>query len=122
LADAAGVGPGPLNFVPFRLVDYSGMFRHHHRRSAFAPFINWTDYRWDPAPRPRGPVRGPWGQPRRYGLAQIILAGLAVLLGIKVFSAYRNHRGSWLGRAVLGALVLMLIAAFSNQRSRRSSW
>jgi hypothetical protein len=67
-------------------------------------------------------VRGPWGQPRRHSLAQIILAGLAVLLGIKVFSAYRSHRGSWLGKAVLGGLVLMLIAAFSSQQSRRSYW
>jgi hypothetical protein len=98
------------------------MFRHKQRRSPFAPYINWTDYRWDPAPRPRGPMRGPWGRPRRHGLAQIILAGLAVLLGVKVFSAYRGHRGSWLGKAVLGALVLMLIAAFSSRNSRRFSW
>jgi multisubunit Na+/H+ antiporter MnhG subunit len=65
---------------------------------------------------------GPWGRPRRHSLAQIILAGLAVLLGLKVFSAYRNQRGSWLGKAVLGALVLIVIAAVSSHRSRRSSW
>jgi hypothetical protein len=98
------------------------MFRHRYRRRPFAPYINWTDYRWDPAPRPVGPVRGPWGRPRRHGLAPVILAGLAVLLGLKVFSAYRNHRGSWLGKAALGAIVLMLIAAFSSQRSRRNYW
>jgi hypothetical protein len=98
------------------------MFRHRYRRGPFAPYINWTDYRWDPAPRPGGSVRGPWGQPRRHSLAQVILAGLAVLLGIKVFSGYRNHRGSWLGKAVLGAVVLMLIAAFASQRSRRNYW
>jgi hypothetical protein len=67
-------------------------------------------------------VRGPWERPRRHNLAPIILAGLAVLLGLKVFSSYRNHRGSWLGKAILGAFVLMLIAAFSSHRSRRSSW
>jgi hypothetical protein len=67
-------------------------------------------------------MRGPWGRPRRHNLAQIILAGLAVLLGLKVFSSYRSHRGSWLGKAVLGAFLLMLIAAFSSQRSRRYRW
>jgi hypothetical protein len=66
-----------------------------------------------------GPVRGPWGRPPRHNLAQIILAGLAVLLGIKVFSAYRNSRGSWLGKAILGGLVLIVIAAVSSRRSRR---
>jgi hypothetical protein len=69
-----------------------------------------------------GPVRAPWGRPRRHSLAQVILAGLAVLLGIKVFSAYRNHRGSWLGKAVLAGLVLMVIAAVSSRRSRGHNW
>jgi len=98
------------------------MFRHRQRRSPFADFINWTDYNWDPAPRPRGPIRGPRDQPRQHGIGQLLLAGLVVLLGVKVFSAYRNHRGSWLGKAVLGALVLVIFAALSSRRSRSFRW
>ena len=94
------------------------MFRHRHRRAPFADFIDWTDYRWDPAPRPRGPIHGPWGRPRQFGVGQLLLAGLAVLIGVKVFSAYRSYRGSWLGKALLGALVLMVFAALSSRRSR----
>jgi hypothetical protein len=67
-------------------------------------------------------MRAPWSRPRRHSLAQVILAGLAVLLGVKVFSSYRNHRGSWLGKAVLGGLVLLLIAAVSSRRSNRNYW
>jgi hypothetical protein len=98
------------------------MFRQRYRRPPFADFINWTDYRWDPAPRAGGPIHAPWDRPRQFGLGQLILAGLAVLLGVKVFSAYRNYRGSWLGKAVLGALVLMLFAALSSRRSRAFRW
>jgi len=55
-------------------------------------------------------------------MGQLLLAGLAVLIGVKVFSAYRNYRGSWLGKAVLGALVLMVFAALSSRRSRAFRW
>ena len=98
------------------------MFRHRQRRPPFADFINWTDYHWDPAPRPRGPIRGLSDLPRQHGIGQLLLAGLVVLLGVKVFSAYRNHRGSWLGKAVLGALVLVIFAALSSRRSRSFRW
>jgi len=99
------------------------MYRHRYRRGPFTDFINWTDYRWDPAPRPHAPIRGPWGRQRRYGLLQILVAGLAVVLGVRVFSAYRSYRGSWLGKAVLGALVLAAVAAISSaRRSRPYHW
>jgi len=98
------------------------MFRHRQRRPPFADFINWTDYHWDPVPRPQGPIRGPWRQPGQFGIGQLLLAGLVVLLGAKVFSAYRNHRGSWLGKAVLGGLVLMIFASLSSRRSRSFRW
>jgi len=95
------------------------MYRHRYRRNSFNDFINWTDYRWDAAPRLHAPLRESWGRPRRYGLLQILVAGLAVVLGVRVFSAYRNYRGSWLGKAVLGALVLAAIAAISSARRSR---
>ena len=100
------------------------MFRNRQRRGSFADFINWTDYRWDAAPHARGPIRGPWDRPRPrgHGIAQLLLAGLAVLLGVKLLSAFRNHRGSWLGKAFLAALVLAAAAAFSSRRSRRNYW
>jgi hypothetical protein len=53
----------------------------------------------------------------------VLLAGLAVLLGVRLFSSYRNYRGSWLGKALLGALVLAAIAAISSaRRSRPNRW
>jgi hypothetical protein len=90
------------------------MFRQ--RRPPFADFINWTDYHWDPAPRPQGPIQGPWGNPRRYGFGHILLAGLAVLIGVKLLSAYRSYRGFRLGRVVLGVIVLAIFAALSSRR------
>ena len=98
------------------------MFRHRHRTRPFNDFINWTDYRWNAAPRPYAPIRGRWGRPRQHGMLQILLAGLAVLIGIRLFSAYRSYRGSWLGKAVLGVLVLAAVAAISSRRPRPHRW
>jgi hypothetical protein len=101
------------------------MFRDpYRRRSPFADFINWTDYKWDPAPHARGPVRGPWNPQgnRNHSFLQLLVAGLAVFLGVRLLSAFRGHRGSWLGKAVLAALVLGVAAAVSSRRSRRNYW
>jgi hypothetical protein len=96
------------------------MFRHRYRRSPFSDFINWTDYRWDAAPRPQAPIQGPWNRPhRQHGFLQLLLAGLAVMLGIRLLSAFRSHRGSWLGRAFFALLLIGAAAAFSSRRSRR---
>ena len=94
------------------------MFRHRYRRAPFADFINWTDYRWDPAPRAPGPIHSPWGGPHRFGMGQLLLAGLAVAIAVKVFTAYRSYRGSWLGKALLGTFVFIVFAALSSRRSR----
>jgi hypothetical protein len=68
------------------------MFRHRHRRTPpFSDFINWTDYRWEPSPW-QGAAAGPraWGRPaphqRGYTFIQVFLAGLAVVLGLKLMS------------------------------------
>ena len=99
------------------------MFRApYRRRTPFADFNNWTESRWDPAPHTRGPVRGPWGRPRRPSFLQMFVAGIAVLLGVQLLSSFRNHRGSWLAKAFLGALVLGVAAAFSSRRARRVYW
>jgi hypothetical protein len=50
----------------------------------------------------------------------VALAGLAVLIGVKLLSSYRNYRGSWLGRALVGALVLAVVSALSSRRRRQS--
>jgi hypothetical protein len=94
------------------------MFRQRYRRPPFSGFINWTDYRWDAAPRPRAPMHGAWNQPRQFGFLQLFLAGLAVLFGVRMLSGFGNRRGSWLGRALVAALLIGVVSAFSNRRSR----
>jgi hypothetical protein len=98
------------------------MFRHRHRRAApFSDFIDWTDYRWDPTPW-QGVVNGPrWAghaQHRRgYTFLQVFLAGLAVVVGLKLMSSLRNRRNrSWLDRAVLAILLLMVTSYVSRRR------
>jgi hypothetical protein len=111
------------------------MFRHRHRRSsAFSDFINWTDYRWDPSPWP-GVAGGPqpWARHARhqrgYGVLQVFLAGLAVVVGLKLISALQNSASalknsalrnsgnrSWLERRVLAVLLLMVASYVSRQR------
>jgi hypothetical protein len=51
------------------------VFRPHQRRSPFAPFIDWTDYRFD-GPLRRPQVGAPWGYRRRHPVlrALVILA------------------------------------------------
>jgi hypothetical protein len=105
------------------------MFRHKPRRAQpFSDFINWTDYHWEPGPF-RGATAGPraWtphAPPhRRYSFLQVFLAGLAVVLGLKLMLALKNsalrNRGnrSALERGAL-ALVLLLVASYLSKRSR----
>jgi len=98
------------------------MFRHRQRRPApFSDFIDWTDYRWDPTPW-QGVVNGPpWaGHPRHqrgYTFFQVFFAGLAVVVGVKLMSSLRNRRNrSWLERAVLAILLLMVTSYMSRRR------
>jgi hypothetical protein len=100
------------------------MSRHRHRRTRpFSDFINWTDYRWEPSPW-QGAATGPrpWGRPARrrgYTLLQVFLAGLAVVLGLRLMSSLRNSRNrSWFEKSVLAVLLLM-VASYVAKRTRR---
>ena len=101
------------------------MFGHRHRRRApFADFINWTDYRWEADPR-QGATVGPhpWGRPHHprhgYSFLQILVAGLAVVVGVKLMSSLRNRGNrSWPERAVLAVLLLMVASFVSKRRQR----
>jgi hypothetical protein len=101
------------------------MFRHRHRRpSPFSDFINWKDYRWEPSPW-QGAAAGPrpWGRPaprqRGYTFLQVFLAGLAVVLGLKLMSSLRNSGNrSWLERGVLAVLLLVVASYVSKRRQR----
>jgi hypothetical protein len=102
------------------------MFRHRHRRSpAFSDFINWTDYRWEPNPSWPGRAAGPrpWAphapHPRRHSLLQVFLAGLAVVVGLKLMSSLRGRMNrSWLERSAL-AILLLIVASYVSRRRQR---
>ena len=103
------------------------MFRHRHRRpTPFSDFIDWTDYRWDPTPW-QGVVNGPrWAgharHQRGYTFLQVFLAGLAVVVGLKLMSALKNRalrnrrNRSWLERRVLAILLLVVTSYVSRRR------
>jgi hypothetical protein len=99
------------------------MFRHGCRRSPpFSDFINWTDYRWESSPW-QGAAAGPrpWRRlaPHRrgYTFLQVFLAGLAVVVGLKLMSALRNSGNrSWLERGVLAILLLTIVSYVSKRR------
>ena len=103
------------------------MFRDRPRRSPpFADFINWTDYRWDNTPwQGRATRPSSWGRThpaqRRYGFLQVFLAGLAVVVGLRLMASLRNALNrSWLEKGVLAVLLLM-VASYVSKR-RRQSW
>jgi hypothetical protein len=103
------------------------MYRDRHRRPPpFADFINWTDYRWDANPWQRR-ASGPrtWGQPRprrRFSVLQVFLAGLAVVLGVKLMSSLRNGGNrSWIEKGVL-AVLLIMVANYVARRRRQQFW
>src|SRR5262245_43223495 len=97
------------------------MFRQRHGRTPpFADFINWTDYRWEPNTW-RGAATTPWARhaPRRrhYTFLQVFLAGLAVVVGLKLMATLRIRRNrSWLERGALAVLVLLVASYVSKQR------
>jgi hypothetical protein len=103
------------------------MFRHQHRRPPFADFINWTDYRWESTSRrdaPAGPR--PWAAPqhqgRGYSFLQVLLAGLAVVVGIKLMAALRNSGNrSWLEKGVV-AVLLLVVASYVSKRAGHRAW
>jgi hypothetical protein len=104
------------------------MFRHRHRRPApFADFINWTDYRWENSPwRSAAAGPRPWGLPhprrREYSFLQVLLAGLAVVLGIKLMASLRNSRNrSWIEKGVIAVLLLM-VASYVSKRAGQRRW
>jgi hypothetical protein len=101
------------------------MFRQRHRRRPpFSDFINWTDYHWEPSVRQEaspgpGPGQAPWHYPRpRYTFLQVLLAGLAVVVGLKLMFSLRSRRNRpFLQRGVLAVLLLMAIS-YIFKRSR----
>ena len=101
------------------------MFRHRHRRPPpFADFINWTDYRWDNSPwRGAATEPRPWGRDtphrRQYSFLQVLFAGLAVVIGVKLMSSLRNSGNrSWLEKRVLAVLLLVVASYVSKRRQR----
>ena len=50
----------------------------------------------------------------------LFVAGLAALLGAKLLVGLQSRNGSWARRGLYGALLLMIVAAFS--RNRRNGW
>jgi hypothetical protein len=100
------------------------MFRDRQRQPApFSDFINWTDYRWDASPSLGTTASRPSTQPggeRRYSVAQLLLAGLAVVIGLKLVSSVRGSR-SWLGKALLAMFFVAIASAVSNRR-RPGHW
>jgi hypothetical protein len=103
------------------------MFRHRTRRppSSFSDFINWNDYRWEANPWQRAASPRPWGHTRhrpRYNFLQILLAGVAVVVGVKLMSSMRNGGNrSWPEKAVIAVLIL-LVASVIQRHTRRRSW
>jgi len=106
------------------------MFRHRQRRTPpFSDFINWTDYRWEPSPWPGAavgprPSERPAPHRRGYSFLQVFLAGIAVVVGLKLMSALKNsalrNRGnrSWLEKGVLAVLLLAVASYLSKRRQR----
>jgi hypothetical protein len=99
------------------------MFRDRPRRSPpFADFINWTDYRWDNTPWQGAATRpGPSGRThpyqRRFSFLQVLLAGLAVVVGIRLMSSLRSSvNRSWLEKAVFGVMLLGIASYVSKRR------
>ena len=99
------------------------MFRHRHRPSPFSDFINWTDYRWEPSTW-QGATAGPrpWHPHARhrrgYSLVQVFLAGLAVVVGLKLMTSLRNSGNrSWVERGAL-AVLFLLVASYVSRRRR----
>jgi hypothetical protein len=99
------------------------MFRHRHRPPAFSEFLNWTDYRWEPSatsapgtPRPRG-----WQAPYRRGfsLLQVFLAGLAVIVGLKLMTQLRNRGNRSLIEKRILAVLLVVVASYISKRRQR---
>jgi hypothetical protein len=102
------------------------MFSHRHRRPPFPDLINWTDYRWDPNPSRHHSGPRPFGHhphPRRgYGLLKVLLAGLAVVAGVKLMSSLRNGGNrSWVEKGILAVLLLM-VASYVSKRAGTRRW
>jgi hypothetical protein len=102
------------------------MFRHRQRRPPpFSDFINWTDYRWEPSTwRSAAAGPRPWGhhRPHRrgYSFLQVLLAGLAVVVGVKLMSSLRNRGNrSWVEKGVL-AVLLLIVANYVSKRRQRT--
>jgi hypothetical protein len=52
----------------------------------------------------------------------LLVAGLAALLGAKLLSSIQSREGSWARRGLYAALLLMIVAAFSQNRRRHRGW
>ena len=98
------------------------MFGPRYRRPPFTDPLNWTDYRWDTGPwrGVRVAARGvPFGGPRRRsGLLTVLLGGLAVLVGARLFTSLQSRDGSWARRALYAVLLLLIARAIQQHRRR----
>jgi hypothetical protein len=102
------------------------MFRHRARRPApFSDFINWNDYRWESHPWQGAAPSRPWGHARprpRYSFFQVLLAGLAVVIAVRLMSSLKSGGNrSWLEKGVI-AVVIVLVASVIQRYTRRHSW
>ena len=101
------------------------MFRHRQRPPAFSDFINWTDYRWEPGASTSAPAQPRvWGSQAPYrggfSVVQVFLAGLAVVVGLKLMSELRNRGNrSLLEKGVLAVMLLVVASYLSKRRQRR---
>jgi hypothetical protein len=66
------------------------VFRPYSRRSRFADFIDWTDYRFDGPMRPR--VGRPWTRRRQHPLVRFLLLLAIIWVVVQVIRGRRASR------------------------------
>jgi hypothetical protein len=98
------------------------VFRSRYRRPPLTDPLNWTDYRWEAGPWRARPPRAAWSPVagrRQGGLIALLLAGLAIVVGARLFASLQSKDGSWARRGLYAVLLLMIAGAFSRNRSAR---
>jgi hypothetical protein len=102
------------------------VFGTRHRRPPFTDPLNWTDYRWDTGPWRQGGAANIWGhrrpgRQRSHPFLLLLVAGIAAVIGAKLFSALQSRNTSWARRGLYAAVLLLIVSAFSRNR-RNSRW
>ena len=115
--------PGPIrpgaNFPTAKSVE-TDVFGTRHRRPSFTDPLNWTDYRWDTGPWRHGGGATPGDTGGTHGNAAIrfsllLFAGIAAVIGAKLFSSLQSRNTSWARRGLYAALLLLIVGAFSQK-------